>query len=359
MTKRKAKVKWKRGKRLPPEIFDIPIAKIRRGWYSDKYFVRTKEILKKDRNHNRVLMQVFCRKDAIICGIDEAIAILKLCSERPQDLKIRALYDGDRIKAGETVMTIEGDYSTFAHLETVYLGVMARPTAVATAVDRVVKVAKDKKVLFFPARFDHYRVQTTDGYAAFISGALGVSTDAQGLWWGEEGLGTVPHGLIAAYNGDTVKAALAFNKYMPKHIQRIVLVDFDNDCIGTSLKVARALGRKLWGVRFDTAEDVRDSSVEGQGKDSYGVCPELVFKARKIFDKEGFDCVRIIVSGGFDKKKIERFIKLGAPFDAVGVGSALFRKKVDFTADVVMVNGEPRAKVGRKYKPSPRLKLVK
>lgn len=357
--RKKVKVKWKRGMRLPPETFDIPVAKIKSGWYSDKYFVRTREILKKDRNHNYVLMQVFCRKDAVVCGIDEAIAILKLCSDRPQDLKIKALYDGDRVKANETVMTIEGDYSTFAHLETVYLGVMARPTAVATAVDRVVKTAGGKKVLFFPARFDHYRVQTTDGYAAFISGALGVSTDAQGSWWGEEGLGTMPHGLIAAYNGDTVKAVIAFDKYIPKHIKkRIVLVDFDNDCIGTSLKVVRVLGRRLWGVRFDTAEDVRDISVKGRGKDSFGVCPELVFKARKIFDKESFNYVKIIVSSGFDEEKIKRFVKMGVPFDAVGVGSSLFREKIDFTADVVMVNGKPCVKVGRQYNPNPRLKLV-
>jgi len=359
MTAKKVKVKWKRGRRLPPETFDIPVEKIKSGWYSDKYFVRTSKILKKDNNRNNVLMQVFCRKDAIACAIDEAIAILKLCSDRPQDLVIKALCDGDKVKANETVMTIEGDYSTFAHLETVYLGVMARPTAVATAVDKVVKAAKDKKVLFFPARFDHYRVQTTDGYAAFISGALGVSTDAQGLWWGEEGLGTMPHGLVAAYNGDTVKAAIAFDRYMPKHIQRVVLVDFNNDCIGTSLKVARALGKRLWGVRFDTAEDIIDVSVKGRGKDSYGVCPELVFKARKIFDKEGFDYIKIIVSSGFDEEKIKHFIKLKVPFDAVGVGSSLFKEKIDFTADVVMVNGKPCAKVGRRYNPNPRLKLVR
>lgn len=349
---------WKYGKRLEPKVFDIPVAKIKKGWYSDKYFVRTKKILEKDKNHARALMQVFCRKDAVVCGLDEAIAILRLCADRPKELEIKALYDGDEVKAGETVMTIEGDYSTFAHLETVYLGVIARPTAVATAVKKVVKIAGDKKVLFFPARFDHYRVQTTDGYAAFISGALGVSTDAQGLWWGEKGLGTVPHGLIAAYNGDTVKAAVAFDKYMPKAIQRIVLVDFDNDCIGASLKVAEALGKRLWGVRLDTAEDVKDKSVAGRGRESYGVSPELVFKTRKALDKKGFDYVKIIVSSGFNEEKIRKFIELNVPFDAVGVGSALFRKKVDFTADVVKVNGKSCVKVGRGYKPNPRLKPV-
>ena len=351
--------KWKYGKRLKPSIFDIPVSKIKKGWYSDKYFVRTKEILEKDNNHSRVLMQVFCRKNAVVCGLDEAIAVLKLCAERSNELKIRALYDGDEVKAGDTVMTIEGDYSTFAHLETVYLGVIARPTAVATAVKKVVKAAKNKKVLFFPARFDHYRVQTTDGYAAFISGALGVSTDAQGLWWGEKGLGTVPHGLIAAYGGDTVKAAEAFDKYMPNDIQRIVLVDFSNECIDTSIKVAEALGKRLWGVRFDTAEDVRDKAVKGRGKDSYGVCPELVFKARKELDKRGFKYVKIIISSGFNEDKIKRFINLGVPCDAGGVGSALFREKIDFTADVVKVKGKPLSKIGRKYRPNKKLKLVK
>lgn len=351
--------RWKYGKRLKPPVFDIPARKIKGGWYSDKYFVRTKKILEKDHNHNSVLMQVFCRKNATVCGLDEAIAIVKLCADRPEELKIRALYDGDEVKAGETVMTIEGDYSTFAHLETVYLGVIARPTAVATAVKKVVKAARDKKVLFFPARFDHYRVQTTDGYAAFISGALGVSTDAQGLWWGEKGFGTVPHGLIAAYNGDTVLAVRAFDKYMPKDIQRIVLVDFENDCIGTSLKVAGALGKRLWGVRFDTAEDVRDKAVKGKGKDSYGVCPELVFRAREALDRHGFKKVKIIISSGFNEEKIKRFIKLKVPFDAVGVGSALFREKIDFTADIVKFNGKPLSKVGRKHNLNRCLKLVK
>jgi len=345
--------------RLDPKIFNIPVEKIRTGWYSDKYFVRTKEVLERDRRHTRVLMQVFCRKQAILCGVDEAIAILKLCVVNSENLTIRALRDGNRVKALETVMTIEGDYSTFAHLETVYLGVLARGTAVATAVKKVIDAAAGRPVLFFPARFDHYRVQESDGYAAFIAGAVDVSTDAQGSLWGGKGIGTIPHGLIAAYNGDTVRAAKAFDKYMPKDISRMVLVDFDNDCIGSSLAVARVLGKRLWGVRFDTASDVRDKSVKGRGKNSYGVSPELCRKARKSFNEAGFGHVKIIVSSGFNEQRIRNFVKLGVPFDAVGVGSSLFREKIDFTADVVMVEGKPCAKVGRQYNPNPRLQLVK
>ena len=47
-------------------------------------------------------------------------------------------------------------------------------------------------------------MQTGDGWAAHVAGAIGVSTDAQASWWGGRGMGTVPHGLIAAYDGDTV-----------------------------------------------------------------------------------------------------------------------------------------------------------
>lgn len=353
-------VKWQKGKRLDLSIFDLPIEKIKSGWYSDKYFVRTREILLKDQNHASVLMQVFCRKEGIVCGLDEAIAILKLCADHPEELKIKALYDGDAMGFEETVMLIEGDYSTFAHLETLYLGCLARRSAVATAVKKVVEAALGKMVLFFPARFDHYSVQTGDGYAAFISGALGVSTDANAAWWGEEGIGTIPHGLIAAYDGDTVKAALAFDQHAPPEISRVALVDFENNCVKTSLEVARALGKRLWGVRLDTAGNLRDESVQSPAEKStdpsrQGVCPELVRNVRTALDQNGFDWVKIIVSGGFNAEKIDEFIRLKVPFDGVGVGSAFFHDRIDFTADIVTVNGHPCAKVGRRYKPNPRL----
>jgi nicotinate phosphoribosyltransferase len=345
-------------KRIAPHIFKLPVEDIKKGFYSDKYFLRTKLILDMDNHHPKVLMQVFTRKKAILCGIDEAIAILKLCADNPQNIKIKALYDGDEISPWETVMTIEGDYASFAHLETVYLGVIARSTAIATSVRRIVNVANGKPVLFFSARFDNFLLQERDGYAAFIGGAQGVSTDANAILWGEEGIGTIPHGLIAAYDGNTVKSCLAFDKYMPQEIPRIALVDFDNDSVKTSLEVAKVLGRKLWGVRLDTASNIKDKSVTSTSKSSLGVCPELVYKVREALDNNGFGWVKIVISSGFDEDKIREFVKLGVPFDAIGVGSAIYKERIDFTADVVMVNDKPCAKVGRKYNPNPRLKEV-
>ena len=245
--------------RLPPSVFRLPVEKIREGYYSDAYFNLTKQLLEADGHHPRVLMQVFQRKESLLGGIDEAIAVLKqgaghyegdLWVNGWENLEVKALHEGDEISPWETVMTIEGDYADFAHLETVYLGVMARRTLVMRNVREVVRAARGKPILYFPARHDHHRVQTGDGYAAHIAGAIGVSTDAQASWWGGRGVGTVPHGLIAAYGGDTALAARKFADRFGRDMNVTVLVDYDNDSVRTALTVADALGPRLWGVRL-------------------------------------------------------------------------------------------------------------
>ncbi len=346
--------------RLDPAIFHLPVERMRAGYYSDKYFVRAREVLLKDGHRPSVTMQVFAKTRAFLGGIDEAIAILKRCSERWDELVVHALFDGDAIEPWETVLLIEGPYDAFATLETLYLGVLARRTRVGTNTRLVVEAAKPKEVMFFPARHDHWLVQTGDGYAAHIAGAIGVSTDAQASWWGSEGIGTVPHALIAAYGGDTVLASRKFADHMPADIRLVTLVDFDNDCVGTSLSLARALGDRLYGVRLDTAETLVDRSVVtemGTFKPT-GVNPQLVANVRLALDRAGFGGVKIVVSGGFTVEKIRRFEELGAAVDAYGVGSSLFQGRFDFTADVVRVEGKPCAKVGRSYRPNPRLARV-
>ena len=165
--------------RLDPSIFHLPVERMREGYYSDKYFVRARELLRKDGHRPRVTMQVFGKTQGFLGGIDEAIAILKLCADRWDELTVSALYDGDQIAPWETVLLIEGPYDVFAHLETLYLGVLARRTRVGTNTHAVVEAARPKQVMFFPARHDHWLVQTGDGYAAHIAGAIGVSTDGK------------------------------------------------------------------------------------------------------------------------------------------------------------------------------------
>src|SRR5512132_58401 len=243
-----------RTRRLPPEIFEPPVEKMREGYYTDAYFNHTREVLIRDGRHPRVVMQVFQKRDSYLGGIDEAIAVLKLCAEDWDDLTVHALYDGDPIEPFEPVLRIEGDYTGFAHLETVYLGVMARRTLITSNVVRVLEAANRKPIIFMPARHDHHRVQTGDGYAAFVAGKvtgapIGVTSDEQASWWGGRGIGTVPHALIASYGGNTVLAATKFADWASEDMNITVLVDFENNSIETALAVARALGPRLWGVR--------------------------------------------------------------------------------------------------------------
>lgn len=347
--------------RLDPTIFHLPVERMRAGYYSDKYFVRARDVLERDDHNPVVTMQVFGKADALLGGIDEAIAILKLCSVDWSALEVKALYDGDAIAPWEVVLEITGPYAHFAHLETLYLGVLARRTRVGTNTRRVVEAARPKEIMFFPARHDHWLVQTGDGYAAHIAGAIGVSTDAQASWWGSEGIGTVPHGLIAAYGGDTVLASQKFLEHMDGQIRLVTLVDWENDCVRTSLELAAALGDALYGVRIDTSEMLVDRSVipmMGRAKPT-GVTPQLVRNVRNALDAAGHMGVRIVVSGGFTVEKIREFETLHVPVDAYGVGSSLFQGRFDFTADVVQLEGKPCAKVGREYRPSPRLERVR
>jgi nicotinate phosphoribosyltransferase len=355
--------------RLDPSVFRLPVERIRSGYYTDAYFVFSKELLEAEGRHPHVTMQVFQREESVLGGIDEAIAVLKECSgrmgpdgwERAWDkLVVHALREGDEVTPHETVMTIEGDYSLFVHLETVYLGCLARRSLVMRNVREVVEAAGEKPILFFPARHDHWLVQTGDGWSAHVAGAIGVSTDAQASWWGGRGVGTVPHGLIAAYEGDTVAAARAFAERFADGMNVVVLVDFENDSVRTALEVADALGPLLWGVRLDTSDRLVDRALWHEMGDfnPTGVNPQLVRRVRESLDAAGHERVRIVASGGFDAPRIRHFEALGAPVDSYGVGSSLLRGHNDFTADVVVVNGRPCSKVGRRLNLNPRLARV-
>ena len=346
--------------RLSPEVFRLPVDRLRAGYYSDAYFNFTKELLEREDKHAHVVMQAFQKKHSVLGGIDEAIAVLKLCADDWDGLDVHALYEGDEIEPWETVLTIEGDYRLFAHLETVYLGCMARRSLVMHNVREVVDAANGKQILFFPARHDHWLVQTGDGWAAHVAGAIGVSTDAQASWWGGRGVGTVPHSLIAAFGGSTVDAAKAFARQYAHDMNVTVLVDFENDSVRTALEVADALGDDLWGVRLDTSERLVDRALwdeMGEFRPT-GVNHVLVRKVRDALDAAGHERVKIVVSGGFNPEKIKDFERLEVPVDAYGVGSSLLRGENDFTADIVLVDGKPCAKVGRRHRPNPRLEKV-
>jgi nicotinate phosphoribosyltransferase len=428
--------------RLRPEVFRLPIEKIRAGYKSDIYFARTKLILERDRRHDRVTMQIFQKHpSAVIVGTDQTLALLHVGAGAYRDraraetlfaryldaerrlyghwlalprggweayepiarevfdlshelatlwepawpsLAVSSLYDGEVAERREPVMHIEGDYAAFAHLETLYLGALSEGTRVATNTRDVVAAARGKPVIMFGARHQGHEAQAGSGYAAYVGGAIAVSTDEQGEWWGSKGLGTVPHALIAVYGGDTTVATLKFDEYINRatdavghltakgtpegHVTVTALVDFRNDVVNTSLGVAHALGQRLWGVRVDTSESLIDRSVldeiaaadgAAQGGDVRGVTPRLVVLLREALDAAGYGHVRIVASGGFDADKIRLFEEQGVPVDVYGVGSALVSGSgFDHTADIVQVRGRALAKTGRAYLTSERLHAV-
>ena len=284
----------RRAERLAPEVFGLPAAAMRAGHYTDQYFNWARRVLEAEARAPSVTMQVFQKKDVLLAGTDEAVAILRLCvaeGYRWEDLEVWSLGDGDRAAPGETVMLIRGPYPAFAHLETLYLGALARGTRVATGTRRAVEAAWPAPVLYFAARHDHWAVQMADGWAAHVAGAAGVSTDAQGAWWGGSGEGTLPHSLIAAYSGDTVAATAALARRVPDSVRVVSLVDFDNDCVGTALEVARALGEKLYAVRLDTAENMVDRSLAGEAE-AGGASARELRGVNRLARAQGAGCPR-------------------------------------------------------------------
>lgn len=350
----------RRRKRIDPAAFRLPVDEIKSGVYTDAYFMRAREVLRQEKRPPTVLMQFSGKDEGWVSGVDEAIAMLKVCADDWSALTVQALYEGDRYESWDTVLTIEGPYDNFGFLETLCLGVLGRRTRICTNAKTLCEAAQSKPVMFFGARDDVYATQPGDGYAAMVGGVKLVSTPAQASLFGGTAVGTIPHALIAALGGDTVKATKRFAEAI-QGVDVIALVDYDNDCVKASLDVARAFDGQLWGVRLDTAENMVDKSIIPQMGTfrPTGVNANLVWNVRNALDAEGFGDVKIVVSGGFNEERILAFEEDGVPVDAYGVGAALYDGRFDFTADVVQVNGKPEAKAGRRLQENPRLERVK
>ena len=347
--------------RLTNKTFQFP-KELGEGFYSANYFLKSHKIVKENNPGHIVTMQWFQRRDdSMLCGVDEAIAIIHEFAIHPEELLIEALNDGDIIQNMEPVLKVTGKYENFGFLESVIDGVLARRTSVATNVREVLKVCGDTPVFSMADRQDDYHTQIGDGYATYVAGIKKVSTDAQGYWWGGKGMGTMPHALIQICGGDVVEAARIYHKTFPNE-KVTALIDYHNNVVRDSLILARALGHDLNGVRIDTSKSLIDHYFDDKdtsGFDPHGVCKELVFALREALDKEGFNYVKIIVSSSFTAEKIKEWNKLKVPVDMYGVGTSFVNNMTcGFTGDLVMLDGKPQAKEGRANYPSDRLKKV-
>ena len=336
--------------------------RLKDGFFAANYFLKSNKIVRENNPNHIVTMQFFQRREeAMVCGLDEAIAIIHEFAIHPEELEILALNDGDIIKANEPVLKITGKYENFGFLESMIDGILARRSSVATNVWLVKKALNGADAFSMADRQDEYNTQIGDGYATYVAGIRKVSTDAQGYWWGGHGMGTMPHALIQVCGGDIIKAADMYHKTFPNE-KVTALIDYNNDVVTDSLKLAAHLKEDLNAVRVDTSKSLIDHYFDDKstiGFDPHGVCKELIFALREELDKAGYPYVKIIVSSGFTAEKISEWVKLGVPVNTYGVGTSLVNNTtIGFTGDLVVLDGKDEAKEGRRDIPSTRLEKV-
>jgi nicotinate phosphoribosyltransferase len=327
-----------------------PSHEILSGDSADVYFARADSILEREGLDPVVTMEVFGRREAVLCGVDEAKSLLGhvLAEADPAETKLEALDDGDRIGPKEIVLRIRARYRRFGLYETAFLGMLAHSTGWATAAREVVDAAAPDPVISFGARHIHPDITDVLDYAAIVGGCVGASTPAGARLAGLSPTGTMPHSLVLIF-GDTVEAALAFDRDLEPDVPRIVLVDTFKDEAEETLRVAHALGDRLYGIRLDTPAE--------RGR----VTADLVHEIRARLDQEGYQHVKIVVSGGLNPDRIRYFREAGAPVDSYAVGSYISgASPIDFTGDIKEIDGRPIAKRGRipGLTDSPRLKAV-
>ncbi|MFQ6015680.1 MAG: nicotinate phosphoribosyltransferase [Anaerolineae bacterium] len=314
---------------------------------ADVYFSRTQIVLKKEGLDSVVTMEVFPARRGVLCGMKEVLQLL--ASVLPETGEVWALEEGEGMEAKEVVLRIRAPYSSFGLYETALLGTLAHESGWATAAREIVQAAGGIPVVSFGARHVHPDVSARMEYAAVVGGCVGCATPAGAKLADLSPTGTIPHAMILIF-GDTVEATLAFDRHMPPEVNRIALVDTFKDEAEESLRVAEALGDRLWGVRLDTPAE--------RGR----VTPDLVKEVRARLDQAGYGSVKIFVSGGLTLERVKQFVAEGAPVDGLGVGSAISSAPpIDFTGDLKEVGGRPLAKRGRipGVTSNPRLRKVK
>ncbi|HEX6140492.1 MAG TPA: nicotinate phosphoribosyltransferase, partial [Candidatus Limnocylindria bacterium] len=284
-----------------------PAADVLSGETADIYFERARKILAAEHLDPVVTMEIFPREDAVLCGAEESLAYLReiLGNGKRFDHEpvVESLSDGDLVSRKEVVMRIHARYSAFGLYETAILGIFAQGTGWATAARRIVEAAAPIPVIGFGARHVHPSVADQMDYASVVGGCIGASTPAGARLAGLSPTGTMPHALILIF-GDTVRAVEAFDRHIEPEVPRIALVDTFKDEAEESVRVADALGERLWGVRLDTPSE--------RGR----VTADLVKEVRARLDMAGHGHVKIVVSGGLDVERIAYFKDAGAPVDS-------------------------------------------
>lgn len=300
------------------------------GATTDVYFVKIREVLERiGRLDVEVAAEIFSRKKGIFAGLQEVKTILS-----GKNLQLEAITEGEYFSAGEVVMNIRGNYADFGIYETTVLGILASSCGWATCARECVEAAGGKPVLSFGARHLHPAVSSVMDYIVVkYGGCSGASSILGAKLFGNMPSGTIPHAAVLL-TGDTLELARVYDDVLPKSEPRIFLVDTFKDEAEETIRLAKAFSDKLDGVRLDTPGE--------RG----GVTVGLVREIRARLDQEGYNAVKIVVSGGLDPERIKLLADAGA--DVFGVGSYISHSEpIDMTMDIKEIEGRRVAKRGR------------
>jgi nicotinate phosphoribosyltransferase len=324
---------------------------IKNGNYSALYFNRSTKVVKQYLPNQSCLMQFtfFGKQKVKVCGIEESVALLKtqIPSQDLKKIKIYGAKDGQMLSPKSPVLLIEGPYQYFGIYENIIDGILARRSSVCNNVNKILSLISPSQLIYMADRTDDYLLQPYDGYAAYIGGARKFVTEASVSLIDNkkdiEVTGTMPHALIQQCGGNINKAISLFNKAYGNKC--IALIDYHNDVVNEIKQIHKQFPH-LYAVRIDTSANLIDKSLP-KNKNNYGVCVNLIKLTRKTLDKYGMHNTKITVSSGLNDKTISNFVSQKLPIDFYGVGSFLITRNIHFTADLVMLNNQPQAKVGR------------
>jgi nicotinate phosphoribosyltransferase len=316
-----------------PRFYQATVDEIRAGETTDVYFVRTVEIIR-EAGLDRHVRAEFSVKGlphkypwAVLAGLEEVFALLD-----GMDLKVRGMPEGTFVRPHEPILEIEGSYLSFAVLETAILGLLCEASGVATKAARIRTIAGDRMVASFGARRMHPAIAPVIERSAFIGGCDGVSVVKSAAVLGEDPTGTTPHALMLLV-GDTVGAMRLYDRIIPEESRRIALIDTFEDEKFEAVRVAEALGDKLFGVRLDTPSSRRGNFVQ------------ILKEVRWELDLRGFQHVKLIASGGLDEREVDELRPWVFGF---GVGTCIANARtIDFGMDIVEIEGVPTAKRGK------------
>lgn len=335
--------------------------KIKNGDFSAKYFLVSKKILETSQKNDVSLLRFkHFDKNVVVCGIQEVLQLLKFCLSE-QDFKQTKIYyleDGQITNNDEPVLAIEGDYKKFGYLENIIDSILSRRSSVATNAYNLTSIVGSQRIIYMADRSDDYLLQAYDGYSAYVGGIRKFVTKESTRFLKEANindfqiLGTIPHALIQQYKGNLSDALKSFSKVFPND-PVIGLIDFNNDCLKEIEELKKNGITKLDFVRIDTSKKLIDKSLQkiyfmSLDESLHGVNKHLITKVRNKLNVLGYEKTKIIVSSSINENVILNYEKEKTPIDIYGVGKYFMNINVNFTGDLIKLNGTYLAKEGRK-----------